>query len=265
MEVVSSDIFVMVALGVLGTLLGSFANVVIVRLPLGESIIRPRSCCRSCQSLVRWFDNIPVFSWFILRGKCRNCSESISWKYPIVELLMGILFVYIFYRLGWQWFTLEILIFTFCAVTASFIDFDHYILPDILTLSGIVICLVGALINPERHFLDALLGFLMGGGSLWFVAYIYYTWKKVEAMGGGDIKLLAWIGALLGWRGVPFVILVASLLGAVVGIIVSTQTKGGLQTKIPFGPYLVLGALFYTFWGDQLMDWYWGIFLLSSH
>ena len=247
-------------LAFLGLLLGSFANVVIVRLPRGESVVRPRSHCRSCQSLVKWFDNIPVFSWIILRGKCRQCHESISWKYPLVELLMGILFASTFYHLGWQWFTLEVLLFVFCVVIASFIDFDHYILPDVFTLSGIVVCLVGAALNPERTFLDALLGLLMGGGSLWAVAYIYYAWKKVEAMGGGDIKLLAWIGALLGWKGIPFVILIASLLGSVVGVIVSLKAKSGLQTKIPFGPYLALGTLLYIFWGEMLMNWYWSLF-----
>lgn len=259
------DVFIMATFGVCGAILGSFANVMIMRLPQGESIILPRSHCRSCQSPVKWFDNIPIFSWLILRGKCRRCHKPISWKYPIVELLTGVLFAYIFYRFGWQWFTLEALIFTFCVVIASFIDFDHYILPDILTLSGIAIGLTGALINPERDFSDALLGFLMGGGSLWAVAYIYYAWKNVEAMGGGDIKLLAWIGAILGWKGVPFVILAASLSGAVVGVIVSTKTKGGLQAKIPFGPYLALGALLYMFWGDPLMDWYWSLFVLGSY
>lgn len=257
--------FVIAAFGVLGAILGSFANVVIVRLPRGESFIRPRSHCRSCQKLVRWWDNIPVFSWFILRGKCRDCGESVSWRYPLVELLMGGLFACTFYHFGWQWWTLEVLIFIFCVVTASFIDFDHYILPDILTLSGIAIGLVGALINPERYFVDALLGLLMGGASLWAVAYIYYAWKKVEAMGGGDIKLLAWIGAVLGWKGIPFVILASSFSGAIIGVIVSIKTKGGLQAKIPFGPYLALGALLYMFCGEQLMDWYWGLFVLASH
>lgn len=252
-------------IGILGLLLGSFANVVIVRLPQGESVVRPRSRCRSCQNFVRWFDNIPVISWFILKGKCRNCSELISWKYPIVEALMGVLFACIFYYFSWQWFTLEVLIFTFCVTVASFIDFDHYILPNSLTLSGIIICLVGAALNPDRSFFEALCGFIMGGGSLWLVAYIYYAWKKVEAMGGGDIKLLAWIGALLGWKGVPFVILSASLSGALVGVIVSLKTKKGLQARIPFGPYLAMGALLYLFWGEYLSDWYWSFFLLPGY
>ena len=249
-----------VFVGVLGLVLGSFANVLIVRLPHRESVISPRSHCRSCQSLVRWFDNIPVMSWLILRGKCRQCRQFISWKYPLVELLMGLLFAYTVYHLGGQWFTLEVLFFVFCVVTASFIDLDHYILPDVLTLSGIVVGLLGAAINPQRMLLDALLGVLMGGGSLWLVAYIYYAWKKVEAVGGGDIKLLAWAGALLGGKGIPFVIITASLLGSVVGIIVSFKAENGLQTKIPFGPYLAFGALLYIFCGEALMDWYWGFF-----
>ncbi len=256
------EAFIVAIFGLLGALLGSFANVVIVRLPRGESVIRPRSACRSCNRLVRWFDNIPVFSWLILAGKCRYCRTFISWKYPVVECLMGILFAYTFFWYGWQWFTLEALVFIFCLVTASFIDFDHYILPDVFTLSGIILGLLGAWINPDRIFWDALWGFLLGGGSLWSVAYVYYAWKRVEAMGGGDIKLLAWIGALLGWKGIPFVILAASLSGGIVGLVVSMKTRQGLQTKIPFGPYLALGALLYMFWGEQIMEWYWGVFIL---
>lgn len=248
--------------GILGLLLGSFANVVIVRLPQGESVVRPRSHCPSCKSLIRYFDNIPLISWLLLKGKCRNCNASISWKYPLVEALMAALFASTFYYFSWQWFTLEILIFTFSVLIASFIDFDHYILPDTLTLSGIVIALLGAALNPERALLDSFLGFLMGGGSLWLVAYVYYAWKHIEAMGGGDIKLLAWIGALIGWKGIPFVILSASLVGAVVGIIISVKDRSGLQAKIPFGPYLAMGTLLYLFWGDYFSELYWGLFLL---
>jgi len=172
------------------------------------------------------------------------------------------LFVVSYMQLGFSWFLLEFLIFISCLVMASFIDLDHFILPDIFTLSGIVIGLVGALVNPEREFMPAFLGVLMGGGFLWAIAYIYYALRKEEGMGGGDIKLLAWIGALLGWSSIPFVILSSSLVGAVVGILFSLKSKDGLKAVIPFGPYLALGAVLYAFWGTEIGDWYLEQFLM---
>lgn len=244
-----------------GALFGSFANVIIYRLPLGQSIVTPRSRCRECKTMIAWYDNLPIVSFLILRGRCRHCKTKVSWRYPLVEFLMGILFCALYLQLGWSFFLLEAIIFTFGLVTVSFIDLDHMILPDVFTLSGIVIGLVGASLNPERSFIEALLGVLAGGGFLWAVSAIYFLLRKQEGMGGGDIKLLAWIGALLGWQAVPFVILSSSLIGTLVGFIVMSRTKGGMQTAIPFGPYLALGALFFIFGGSELARAYIALFL----
>jgi len=253
-------ILTLIVLG-FGLILGSFANVVIHRLPLDLSVVSPRSSCPKCSKMIAWYDNIPVLSWVILGGKCRSCKAPISVRYPLVELTMGALFAAVFYRYGFSWFTIELLLFTFALVTASFIDLDHMILPDEFTLSGIVIGLVGAALNPEREFLPALLGVLMGGGFLWAVAYVYFALRKQEGMGGGDIKLLAWIGAILGWPAIPFVILASSLVGSLVGLLIAWRSKAGLRASIPFGPYLAAAALLYLFGGQAIGQWYLDVFL----
>ncbi|OYZ21190.1 MAG: prepilin peptidase [Bdellovibrio sp. 28-41-41] len=244
-----------------GSILGSFANVVIYRLPEDLSVIRPGSHCYQCKKPVRWYDNIPILTWFILKGRCRNCGVAFSWRYPFVEFLTGLLFVLSFHFIGYKWFLLEVLIFQFGIVVCSFIDFDHMILPDEYTLSGIVIGLLGAWLNPERQFLEAFLGVLFGGGFLWFMAYAYYLLSKNEGMGGGDIKLLGWMGALLGWKAIPFVIMTSAILGSVIGIAIAVKNKDGLKTAIPFGPYLAFGGVLYIFGGNEWAIQYFNLFL----
>lgn len=242
---------------VFGALLGSFANVVICRMPEGESVVYPGSFCRSCLTPIRWYHNIPIFSWFLLRGKCANCGAGYSFRYPFVELLMGLLFAVTFWATGFSWSLIEYIYLVFGLVTVSVIDIDHMILPDKFTLSGIVLGLTGAVLNPERSFWDAFAGMLMGGGFLWAVAYLYYIVRKQEGMGGGDIKLLAWIGAVLGWQSIPMVILLSSFFGSFVGLFLMFRTKGGLKLAIPFGPYLVAAALAYMLLdGRQWSSWY---------
>lgn len=247
----------------LGLLFGSFANVLIYRIPEGKGFVFSRSECRGCHNKIAWFDNIPVLSWLILRAKCRSCKQAISWRYPLVEVLTAIMFALMFYTLGWSWFLLEALIFGFGLVVVSFIDFDHMILPDSFTLSGIVIGLLGSLLNPERDFWPSLLGVLVGGGVLWLIAYIYWALRKEEGMGGGDIKLLAWIGAVLGWGAIPFVVMTSSIVGSFVGVIIALSSKKGFKQTIPFGPYLALAAILYLIGGQTLSDWYLQLFIPS--
>ncbi|MFV8248664.1 prepilin peptidase [Bdellovibrio bacteriovorus] len=246
---------------VLGAIFGSFGNVVIYRLPREESVVKPRSYCYSCKTQIKWYDNIPILSWFILRGKCRKCQAKFSFRYPLVEIIMAVLFALSYHYAGLTWTLLEYLIFIFGLVVCTFIDLDHMILPDEFTLSGIVIGLVGAALNPQREFLDALFGVLMGGGFLWGMAYVYYMFTKNEGMGGGDIKLLAWIGAIVGWKAIPFVIMTSAIVGSVIGLIAARKQKAGLKTVIPFGPYLALGAVIYLFGGEAIALWYLGLFL----
>lgn len=246
---------------VFGAILGSFANVIILRLPQGKSIVHPRSQCMSCGKPIRWYDNIPILSWFLLRGKCRSCHATFSFRYPLVEILMALSFAVAPHFIGWNWFLLEALIFLFGLITVSFIDIDHFILPDVFTLSGIGVGLLGAAINPERSFFDAFLGFFLGGGFLWAVAYLYFIFRKEEGMGGGDIKLMAWIGAVIGWKAVFFVIVCSSLVGTLGGLWTALQQKKGLKTIIPFGPYLALSAVIYLFGGQGLALWYFHLFI----
>lgn len=246
---------------VFGALLGSFANVVIYRLPKEESVVKPRSHCYSCKKTIPWYDNIPILSWFLLRGKCRQCGAKFSFRYPLVEILMASLFALSYHYAGLSWSLVEYLLFVFGLVICTFIDMDHMILPDEFTLSGIVIGLVGAALNPQREFLDALFGMLMGGGFLWGMAYVYYLLTKNEGMGGGDIKLLAWIGAVLGWKAIPFVIMTSAIVGSVIGLIAARKQSAGLKTVIPFGPYLALGAVLYLFGGEAIALWYLDLFL----
>ena len=209
-----------------------------------------------CQSEWKY---IPC-SWFV--GKVKG------WKLPfrpfVIEILMAVLFTLLFYFIGWKYVLLEYLIFTFALVVASAIDMEQMILPDLFTLSGIVIGLMGAILNPEseREFWPALAGVLMGGGFLWFIAVFYYAVRKEEGLGGGDIKLLAWIGAVLTWRAVPFVIILSCFIGLFAGIIMMFHSKDYLKQSIPFGPYLAFSALIYIFCGKTLASLYLSFFYM---
>lgn len=176
---------------------------------------------------------------------------------------MAILFCALFLKDGFSWSLLEHLLFCFALVTASFIDLDHMILPDEFTLSGIVIGLIGAALNPDRSFMPAFWGVILGGGFLWATAAIYTAIRKQEGMGGGDIKLLAWIGAVLGWTSVPFVIIISSLVGSLVGLVIMAKFRKNLSHAIPFGPYLAFGAILFIFFGKELSDAYIRLFIPS--
>lgn len=246
---------------ILGAMLGSFANVFIYRWPRGESVVKPRSYCYNCKKQIAWYDNIPILAWFILRGKCRSCGAKYSFRYAFIELLMGTFFALTIWYFGLSLTALEVLVLGFGLITSSIIDLDHMLLPDEFTLSGIVLGLGFALINPERSFVDAFLGFLIGGGSLWLLAYLYFIFTKKEGMGGGDIKLLAWLGAFLGWQAIPFIIMTSAIIGSIIGIAVGLRSKEGFQAAIPFGPFLSLAGLMYVFGGQNVAHWYLSLFL----
>jgi leader peptidase (prepilin peptidase)/N-methyltransferase len=243
-----------------GAVVGSFLNVVILRLPNpDESIVFPASHCPQCHTPIRWYDNIPIISFILLKRKCRHCGAPISWQYPLVELAMLLLAAALFQRFGP---TLAFPIyFVFCAalLVVIFIDLRHRIIPDVISLPGIVIGFGAAFINPWVSWQEAGLGLLLGGGFLYLVATGYYLLTKREGMGGGDIKLLAMIGAFLGWQCLPFVIFGSSLLGSVVGIGAMVHQKKGGKTVIPYGPFLSLAALLYLFFQEeinQVLQWY---------
>jgi leader peptidase (prepilin peptidase)/N-methyltransferase len=178
-----------------------------------------------------------------------------------VELVTGILFAALYLRFGLSWTLLEFLVFGWGLVVVSVIDLDHRLLPDVFTLPGMGLGLVGAWLNPERHFVDAILGAAFGFGFLWAVSYVYLALRKEEGMGGGDIKLLGWIGALLGWKAVVFTILTSSIIGSIVGLSLAAVRRTGLKTAIPFGPFLALAAFIYVFAGHQITQSYISFFL----
>ncbi len=253
------DIFYTGMLFLFGACFGSFANAIIYRLPLEMSILG-RSRCTQCKKQIPGWHNIPLLSYFILRGQCSNCKAPFSVRYPLVELLTAILFSAVYFYYGMSWTTLEYLILVWMLVVCSFIDLDHMILPDVFTLSGIVIGLLGAFLNPERQFMDAVWGVLFGGGILWLVAYVYYLFTGREGLGGGDIKLLGWLGALLGWKAVPFIILTSSVFGTVVGLYLSRNSEDKMKAVIPFGPFIALGAVLYILGLKSAGLWYVDLF-----
>ena len=247
---------------VFGTMAGSFLNVCIHRLPKGESIVWPGSHCGSCRKPVRWHDNIPILSYVLLRGCCRDCKARFSAEYLIVEAVAGAFFVLFYHRFGLTPEGGVLLVFALALLTQAVIDFHHRIIPDVITLPGIA---AGALLSallPGMHgasgWLQGLiasgLGILVGGGFLWLLGVVAEFLLKKEAMGGGDVKLLAMIGAFIGVTGVAWTLFAGSLLGSVAGIYYKLFAK---EEQIPFGPFLGAAAVGYLFFGRQVIDAYW--------
>ncbi|MDD2733501.1 MAG: prepilin peptidase [Desulfuromonadaceae bacterium] len=244
---------------IFGMIVGSFLNVCICRMPKDESVVSPPSHCPGCSSQIRWYDNIPVVSYIFLRGKCRGCGTHISLQYPLVELLNGALTLFLFIRFGPTLAFAALFIFCSALVVITFIDFEHQIIPDEISLSGILIGFFFSFFLKGHSWQNSLLGILLGGGSLLLVAYAYQRCTGKEGMGGGDIKLLAMMGAFLGWKAVPFIIFTSSLVGSLIGVSIMLFQKKDSKLAIPFGPYLAFGAILYIFYGRPLIRWYLGL------
>jgi len=241
---------------VTGMIVGSFLNVCICRMPKGESVVFPPSHCPRCDYRIRWYDNIPLVSYLVLRGKCRGCGMHISIQYPLVELLNGLLSLALFLRFGPTLPFLVLFLFCSALVVITFIDLEHQIIPDEISLSGIVIGFIFSFFLQGHSWLNSLLGILLGGGSLLLVAYGYQWLTGKEGMGGGDIKLLAMMGAFLGWKSILFIIFASSLVGSLIGITIMLVQKKDSKLAIPFGPYLAFGAVLFIFFGRQIIHWY---------
>jgi leader peptidase (prepilin peptidase)/N-methyltransferase len=249
---------------VLGTVIGSFLNVCIHRIPQGKSIATPSSHCPHCKTPIRFYDNIPLVSFIWLRARCRACHAPISFQYPLVEFLMGLFSVMLLVRYGIS--TLCLIYFSlFASLTLiSFIDLSHRIIPDVISLPGILIGLIISLLHPQLSIKNALIGALLGGGALYIVASLYQIVTKREGMGGGDVKLLAMIGAFIGWKGVLFTILCSSFVGSIVGVMLMLFSLADSKYAVPFGPFLSLGAVIYVLWGQGLINWYVGVLLRAA-
>jgi leader peptidase (prepilin peptidase)/N-methyltransferase len=239
-----------------GAMVGSFLNVCIHRLPKEESIVAPRSRCPACQSPIRAVDNIPLLSFLLLRGRCRSCGHPISWRYPLVEALTALLFVLTVSRFGVTLKAAFLLAFLCGLVVVSFIDLDHQIIPNAITLPGIPLGLIGGLLVREPPMLDRLIGTLAGAGFLYLVLFYGGVLYGQEAMGEGDLNLIALVGAFLGWKAVVVTILIACVVGSAVGLGLMALKRLGRRQHIPFGPFLALGAVVGLFWGERLLGWY---------
>jgi len=261
----TNPVFASIIIFVFGGIVGSFLNVCIVRLPNKESLVLPPSHCPDCKTPIPFYYNIPVISYLLLRGHCHFCGGVISPRYLIVELLMAGLAVALFHHLGLGLAFFVDFSFVAALIVITFIDLDVRIVPDVISLPGIVLGLLFAIVN--RHILvdylsavpsplSSLLGIIVGGGTLLLVAWIYQLLTGREGMGGGDIKLLAMIGAFLGWPSIPLTLFSASLTGSVIGLLLMLKKGVDGQYALPFAPFLCVGALFNIFFGEQLIAFY---------
>ncbi len=244
---------------ILGSIIGSFLNVCIYRIPEGLSIVSPRSRCPHCATPIRWYHNIPILSWLFLKGRCAYCGSGVSVRYPLVEALTGVLFALFFYRFALHPVTPVILLLVAALVVITFIDLDHQIIPDVISLPGIPIGFLCSFFVPWVSWQGSLLGIVLGGGSLLTIALGYELLTKKEGMGFGDVKLLAMLGAFLGWTAIFPIIFIGSLLGTLVGIPLMLIKKADGKLAVPFGPFLAAGALTHIFFIqhiDPVMRWY---------
>lgn len=249
------NIFFAIYAFIMGSIIGSFLNVCILRIPEGTSIVSPPSRCPQCGQAIRWFDNIPIISFLLLCAKCRYCGEPISCQYALVEILTGAFAVALYLSFP----LIEALIyFAFVAalIVVTFIDLEHQIIPDVISLPGVVIGFLCSFALTRITYIDSLIGIAVGGGILLAVALIYYAIMKAEGMGGGDVKLLAMIGAFLGAQAVIATIFISSFLGSAVGLAIIAFKGKDRKYAIPFGPFLAIGAVIYLFWGEPLIEWY---------
>lgn len=252
-------VFLFLAVFVLGAVIGSFLNVCIYRIPAGLSVVAPRSRCPHCETPIRWYHNIPILSWLLLRGRCAYCGAAVPVRYAVVEALTGCLFVLFFYRFAFHPATLASLILVALLVAITFIDLDHQIIPDVISLPGIPLGFLCSFAFPWVSWQGSLAGALLGGGFLLCIALAYELLTRHEGMGFGDVKLLAMLGAFLGWTSVFPTIFLGSVLGSLVGIPLMLIKKADRRLAIPFGPFLSAGALVYLYfidYWDPLMRWY---------
>ena len=251
----------MIFVFLIGLCIGSFLNVCIYRMGLEQSVVKPSSHCPKCKKPIRWYDNIPLVSYIVLWGRCRDCHEKISPRYFFVELLTGLMFLALFHQFGMTPLFFIYCLFASGLIVATFVDFDFRIIPDEISVGGLIVGLAISGFYPALHnvpmwwqgLLQAFLGILVGGGILWVLGALGDFIFKKESMGGGDIKLLAMIGAFLGWKLALLALPLASVIGAVVGIAEKIRTKNSV---IAFGPYLAIGALAGLFWGPEIIDYF---------
>lgn len=247
-------------IGLLGLSIGSFLNVVIHRLPRRTSLVWPASACPRCGAPIRWYDNVPVLGWMALRGRCRDCASSIAIRYPLVELITMAVFIAHYLRFGLEPLLLPRLLFA-CALIALFaIDLEHQLLPNRITLPGIAAGVLFSAFLPPG-LVASLLGVAVGGGVLWAIGEGWSRLRGMEAMGFGDVKMLAMIGAFLGWQLVIVTFVISSIVGGLFAAILLVARRTSWTAALPFGTFLAIGALIASLWGEELLAWYLSLYL----
>ncbi len=243
----------------IGTAVGSFLNVCIYRLPLGLSPAWPASHCPACRAPVKPYDNVPIFSYLWLRGRCRSCKAPISIKYPIVEIITGAMFLGSFMMFDSP-VLIQRLLFACAMVVLFVVDLEHRILPDVITLPGIVVGFAFSLFMPPG-WVDSLIGIAVGGGSLWLLGEVYFRIRGEEGMGFGDVKMLAMIGAFLGWKLMLLTLILSSFVGSIVGVAMIALHRGDMKYALPFGTFLAIGAMVASTVGEHIVAWYASFFV----
>ena len=252
---ISTQAFIALA-AVLGALIGSFLNVCIYRIPIGRSIVFPPSACETCKRQLTWFENLPIVSWALLGAKCRTCGTHLSIRHPFVEALTATMFALAAWYYEPSLLLVSRLVFGCMLIVLFGIDLDHHLLPNVITLPGTVVGLAFSLVTPTPGLVDALIGTVVGGGSLWLIAEGYYRIRHEEGLGMGDVKMLAMIGAFLGWKLTIVTLVLSSFAGALVGLGLIAASKGDMKYALPFGTVLALGAAAAATVGDGLLGWY---------
>jgi len=246
--------FLVGACGLFGLMFGSFANVLVYRLPRGESVVFPGSHCPSCGHALTWYENIPLVSWLVLKGHCRYCDAPISIRYPLLELFLGLTWAYLAWHFGWGLPLLMALVLSMMLWTLTWIDLETGLLPNAITFPGIAIGILFGSISG--HIQDSVIGAIAGYGVFWLVARVFLLLTRREGLGYGDFKLLAMLGAFLGWQALPFTIFLASAVGAIIGSLYLLLARKHGRTQIPFGPYLAVSGMVWLLWGPGLLGWY---------
>ncbi len=242
----------------MGLAVGSFLNVCIHRLPLKLSLVRPASRCPRCETPLKPYDNIPVIGYLMLRGRCRSCGQPISVQYPMIEIATGALFLGA-YMLFPAPLLYQRILFGCAMIVLCFIDLEHRILPDVITLPGIVVGFVLSFFMPPG-WIDSLIGLVLGGGSLWLIGEAYFRLRHEEGMGFGDVKMLAMIGAFLGWKLTLLTLVISSFLGSAVGVAMIASKRGDMKYALPFGTFLACGAIVAAVAGDRVLQWYFSFY-----
>jgi leader peptidase (prepilin peptidase) / N-methyltransferase len=241
--------------GLFGAAIGSFLNVCIYRLPRGRSVVWPASACPGCERQLAWYENIPVIAYLALRGRCRTCGVPISLRYPIIEAITGVLFAAAYWYYGPSLLLVSRLLFVCALIVLFAIDLEHHLLPNVITLPGIAVGFAFSLLT-EPGWMSSAIGIALGGGVLYTIAEVYYRVRHEEGLGMGDVKMLAMVGAFLGWKLTLVTLMMASFSGSIVGLALIASRRGSLKYALPFGTFLAMGAVLAATIGPGVIDWY---------